>query len=115
MRLEPVEAVEWNDCAVQAYAVLLQITYKQARHRLRKVYNSGTGCHPDEFSNFLRKRHGAREVWPLNKKKRAVLLLNWGGADQFGHAVVYNPGQGVVGDIWGRELHQHLAKVLEIP
>lgn len=105
----------WNDCAVEAYATLLQISYAQARHRLRKAYNRGTGCHPERFCEILRKRHGAREVWPLNKKKRAVLLLNWSEGDGWGHAVVYNPGQGVVGDIWGRDIDKHLAKVMELP
>ena len=104
-----------NDCVVEAYATLLQISYIQALYRLRGIYNSDTGCHPESLCDFLRKRHGAREVWPLNKRKRAVLLLNWGGYEQFGHAVVYNPGQGVIGDTWGRTLDKHLARVMEIP
>jgi len=109
-----VESQSWNDCAVVAYATLLQISYAQARYRLRAVYNPDTGCHPDEFCKILRKRHGAREVWPLNKKKRAVLLLNWGGGDGWGHVVIYNPNQGVIGDTWGRE-RDALSKVMEIP
>lgn len=112
--LQLVESQSWNDCAVQAYATLFQITYAQARYRLRSVYNSDTGCQVDGLCEILRKRHGAREVWPLNKKKRAVLILNWGGADQWGHVVVFNPNQGVIGDTWGRNL-KVLAKVLEIP
>lgn len=113
--LQLVESQAWNDCAVQAYATLFQMSYKQARYRLRSAYNPGTGCHPERFCRILCEKHNAKEVWPLNKKKRAVLILNWGGPDQWGHVALHNPTQGVVGDIWGRELHQHLAKVLEIP
>jgi len=110
-----VESQSWNDCAVVAYATLLQISYAQARYRLRAVYNPDTGCQVDRLCKILRKRHGAREVWPLNKKRKALLLLNWGGANQWGHVVLYVPTQGVVGDIWGRDIDKHLARVMELP
>lgn len=118
VRLEPVASRKWNDCAIAAYATAMQMPYDAAEHALTaaRVYGHGTGCHPGRFLKFLQKRHSARSVWPLNPDRRAILFLNWSPEQEgaWGHAVVHNPGQGIVGETWGRVADEYLAKVVEL-